>query len=362
MVHRVGIIGAGQLGMMLGEAGRSLDAECRFLDPSDSPPAAVVGDVLQYPFDDAAGLQALADSADALTYEFENVPVHALEALGAAVQPPLAALACAQDRAREKSLFEQLDIPVGGWRKVDSEADVDAAARELGLPLVLKTRRFGYDGKGQMIIREHAEIANALEQMPRRELVAEAFVPFEREVSAIGARRANGETRFYPLTENVHRGGILHTSIAPAGPAELAAEANRLLQRLLDHLDYVGVLALEYFVVDGRLLANEFAPRVHNSGHWTIEGAATSQFENHLRAVLDLPLGDTDVVQPAGMLNLIGAMPPAGTSFGELGGVLHDYGKTPRAGRKLGHVTVTAADAVTRDRRLAQLTAMLGSD
>ena len=217
---RVAIIGAGQLGMMLGAAGRELGVDCVFLDPSKAPPAASVGTVIRAAYDDADALAQLADGADALTYEFENVPVAALGALPPElpVRPPPAALAEAQDRAREKRLFERLGIPLPRWRTVDGPADLRAAATDVGLPLVLKTRRFGYDGKGQAVVRSEADFDSALERLPRRPLVAEALVPFDREVSAIGVRGADGATAFYPLTENVHRGGILHTSVAPVGP------------------------------------------------------------------------------------------------------------------------------------------------
>lgn len=346
---------------MLGAAGAALGIRCQFLDPTITPPAASVGKVLQRPFDDADALQALAANCDVLSYEFENVPVAALAAIAGTipVYPPLGALREAQDRASEKALFTKLGIPLPLWQTVDSLADLQDAAGRIGLPLVLKTRRFGYDGKGQAVIRSTDEMQAALEKLPNRPLIAEQWVAFDREVSAIGVRRRNGDTAIYALTENVHKNGILHTSCAPAAAPDLTAQAEDYLQRLLTQLDYVGVLALEFFVVDGSLLANEFAPRVHNSGHWTIEGAQTSQFENHLRAVLDMPLGDTRARGYTGMLNLIGRMPSDTQSIAATGAVLHDYGKEPRRGRKLGHITIVAKDAETRDRRLTQLAATL---
>lgn len=360
---RAGIIGGGQLGQMLGEAGRKLEVECRFLDPGEAPPAATAGPVTRAAFDDVDALRALATDVDVLTYEFENVPVDALAALpaGAAVWPPPAALREAQDRVAEKRLFETLDIPLPRWAAIDGEADLERAAADIGLPLVVKTRRFGYDGKGQYLLERADDIPTALAQLPPRPLIAEQWVGFEREVSAIGVRGRDGEKRYYPLTENCHRGGILRTSVAPSGPEALAELANGYLERLLDHLDYVGVLALELFVADGRLLANEFAPRVHNSGHWTIEGARTSQFENHLRAVMGMPLGATDARGHAGMVNLIGSMPGSPDSLRDSGAFLHDYGKAPRPGRKLGHVTVVCEDAGQRDRQVRRLDAMLSS-
>ncbi|MBT8084948.1 MAG: 5-(carboxyamino)imidazole ribonucleotide synthase [Woeseia sp.] len=347
---------------MIGAAGKKLGVTCVFLDPADSPPAETVGTVIRKPFDDATALQELARDCDVISYEFENVPVAALQAIADAVPvyPPLAALQQAQDRAHEKALFEELEIPLPRWQNVDSVADLQGAADHVGLPLVLKTRRFGYDGKGQVVVSSRAELPEAFAALPKRPLIAEQWIAFDREISAIGVRNRKGDLATYPLTQNEHRHGILHTSIAPVENAMLAALAEDYLSRLLLQLDYVGVLALELFVVGDTLLANEFAPRVHNSGHWTIEGATTSQFENHLRAVLDLPLGATTPTGHAGMINLIGTMPADPTALCAGGAALHDYGKVPRRGRKLGHVTVIAADGATRDHQLAMLAEKLG--
>lgn len=347
---------------MLGIAARRLDIECVFLDPAPSPPAASVGPVLDSPFDDEETLARLASDVDVISYEFENVPVAALQSLAdtTPVYPPLAALSEAQDRVNEKRLFEALEVALPRWAAIDSEQDLHNAIKDIGLPLVLKTRRFGYDGKGQYVLRKASDAEHALSQLPPRPLIAEQFVAFDREVSAIAARRRNGDIVHYPLTENVHRGGILRTSSAPAGPASLTDAAQEYIERLLQHLDYVGVLALEFFVVDDRLLANEFAPRVHNSGHWTIEGTETSQFENHIRAILDLPLGSTLATGHAGMVNLIGAMPASPDSLISTKMHLHDYGKAPRDGRKLGHLTFVEQDPASRDRQLARMDAMLG--
>jgi 5-(carboxyamino)imidazole ribonucleotide synthase len=353
----VGVIGAGQLGQMLGFAARALPAKCVFLDPSPNPPAAAAGEVIQRPFDDVQGLTQLSRQADVISYEFENVPVGALDAIPREVPiyPPRQALACSQDRLLEKQLFEELRIPVPAYRAIDSVADLENAAEQVGLPLVLKTRRLGYDGKGQTIVREKRDIRDAVEQLGTKMLIAEQWVAFDCEVSAIGARKCSGEVVTYALTENRHDGGILRESRAPAPLPGVSQVADRYLQDLLRRLDYVGVLALELFVSGEQLLANEFAPRVHNSGHWTIEGAATSQFENHLRAILGLPLGDTSMLGHAGMLNLIGNIPPGLSQDGLSGAQLHDYGKTPRPGRKLGHVTVLADTARQRDAALKSL-------
>lgn len=352
---RIGIIGAGQLGQMLGVAATDLGIECVFVDPSDEPPAARCGDVIQAAFDDADALATLADTCDVITYEFENVPVEALEGVAdfAPIYPPPAALHHAQDRIREKRLFVELGIPVPGHARIDSRTDLDTALETLGLPLVIKTRRLGYDGKGQFVVRDPSQAAQAWNTLGLSPLIAEQWVPFDYEVSVIGARNVDGEIVVYPLTRNEHRNGILHTSRAPDEAGSLASTAGEYIRKLLTHLDYVGVLALELFVVGDRLLANEFAPRVHNSGHWTIEGAKTSQFSNHMLAIANRELGSTAVVGHAGMLNLIGTIPDAARQLAN--GVLHDYGKAPRADRKLGHITVVAETAASRDRLLADI-------
>ncbi len=346
---RIGIIGAGQLGQMLGIAARDLGVECRFVDPSDDPPAANCGEVIRRPFDDKEALEELAASCDVITYEFENVPVAALQAIEhkVPVYPPTAALRQSQDRLEEKRLFDRLDIPLPGYRVIDSRDDIVAAVADLGLPLVIKTRRFGYDGKGQYIIRERGDIDEAWEALGDSPLIAEQWVAFDCEISCIGVRNVAGDVAIYPLARNVHRDGILHTSVSPVDAPALAERAETYVRRLLGHLDYVGVLALEMFVMDQDLFANEFAPRVHNSGHWSIEGSATSQFKNHLLAVMNRPLGSTASLGHVGMVNLIGEIPDSARSLEE--GVLHDYGKAPRPGRKLGHVTVTATTAAARD-------------
>ena len=359
---RVGIIGAGQLGQMLGFAGRSLGITCRFLDPADAPPAADAGEVIRRPFDDAEALAELAASCDVITYEFENVPVEALLRIAdrVSVFPPPEALRSAQDRLDEKRLFDELQIPLPRYRAVDTLDDLRAAVDSIGLPLVLKTRRFGYDGKGQYVLKTGKDIDDAWRKLGGAALIAEEWLDFDYEVSAIGVRSPGGESAIYPLTRNEHAAGILRRSRAPVDAPDLAEKAESYINALLARLDYVGVLALELFVVGDRLLANEFAPRVHNSGHWTIEGAETSQFENHLRAVTNQPLGPTACRGHAGMLNLIGSIPEAARQLAIPGCQLHDYGKSPREGRKLGHITVVADSAAARDRQLQQLEAVLG--
>lgn len=346
---RIGIIGAGQLGQMLGFAARDLDVECRFLDPSISPPARVCGDVIQRPFDDAAALAELAADCDVISYEFENIPIGALHQLEdkVPVYPPVDALRHGQDRLDEKRLFEQLGIPLPAYHRVDTPEDMTVAAEILGLPMVVKTRRLGYDGKGQFVVRDASDIDAARAQLGGQSLIAEQWVPFDYEVSSIGVRNVGGEVRIYGLTHNVHEDGILRTSRSPVDAPLLAEKAADYVRRLLGHLDYVGVLALELFVKGNQLLANEFAPRVHNSGHWTIEGAATSQFENHLRAIMNLPLGSTANRGHAGMVNLVGKIPDGVHALENVH--LHDYGKSPRPGRKLGHITVVRDSPTDRD-------------
>ncbi len=342
----LGILGGGQLGRMLALAAAPLGVRCRVLEPGSDPPAAIAAEVVRAEYNDPAGLDRLATGVDAVTFEFENVPAEAVARLAehGRVCPGAPALATAQDRGAEKALFNRLGIAIPETIEVSTPNDVALALARVGYPAVLKTRRLGYDGKGQQVIRHPDQAGPAWEALGGVPAVVEAFVRFDRELSIIAVRGREGATRFYPLVENHHRDGILRLSIAPAPgwTLELQQQAEAIAQRVLDSLDYVGVLAIELFQVGDTLLANEMAPRVHNSGHWTIEGAVTSQFENHVRAVLGWPLGDTMVSRPTAMLNLIGAVPPVESLLAVPGAHLHLYGKTARAGRKLGHVTVCA--------------------
>jgi len=354
---KVGVIGAGQLGQMLALAGHPLALEFLFLDSSADSPGARVAPIITGKFDDPASLRKLAASTGLVTYEFENVPVSALEKVSRTrtCLPPVEALRVSQDRMLEKELFRRLGIPTPPFRSVDSIEELHAAVAAVGLPCVLKTRRLGYDGRGQHYLRRRADIDAAWAALGGVPLILEGFVEFDREVSIIGARSTRGETRCYPLSENQHRDGILRVTKAPHRNARLQRAAERHLRRLLDFFGYAGVLTIEFFVQRGRLIANEMAPRVHNSGHWTIEGAVTSQFENHLRAILGLPLGDTSAIGHAAMVNYIGTMPERGRVLAIPGAHHHDYGKSPRAGRKLGHGTVVAASAAGRDHLLRRL-------
>ncbi len=355
---KIGIIGAGQLGRMLALAGYPLGQRFVFLDKSTEAPGGQVGDIILGEFSDPERIGELAKLSDLLTFDVENVPADAVRsAVGdRPFYPPVEALEAAQDRLNEKRLFTEHGIPTPPFMAIDTRAELEQAVASIGLPCVLKTRRLGYDGKGQFVLRAEDDIARAWDKLGGVPLILEGFVPFEREVSVIGVRRPAGEQRFYPIAENTHREGILRHSVAPYDDAGLQREAESYCERLMTHFGYVGVLTIEFFVHEGRLLANEIAPRVHNSGHWTIEGAVTSQFENHVRAILDLPLGETAANGYAAMVNFIGTMPPLEAILAIPGVHQHDYGKTPRPGRKLGHATLTSA---SRGELLERLEAVL---
>ena len=359
---RVGVLGGGQLGRMLGLAGRALGLELTFVDPNPESPAAAVGPLIVADYTEEAAQAGLAGT-DVVTFEFENVPVEAVKALEArgSVFPGSRALEVAQDRLHEKTCFRALGIGTPPFEAVNTEAELLAATQRLGLPAVLKTRRFGYDGKGQAVLRSEADAKAAFAELGRSPLILEGFVHFSRELSIIAVRSRTGEVACYPLVENHHAGGILRKTIAPAPnvSAALQSLARQHVEKLLTHLDYVGVLALELFEVNGELWANEIAPRVHNTGHFSIEGARVSQFENHLRAILGLPLGATDVPEPCAMLNLIGVAPDPAAVLAVSDAHLHWYGKAPRPGRKVGHITVRAPSAATLSERIAALEAVI---
>ena len=362
---RIGVLGGGQLGRMLALAAIPLGHEVTFLEPSPEAAVAGLGRHLAAPFDDAAALADLAARADVVTYEFENVPVNAARALAARVpvHPTPEALAVAQDRLVEKRFLRELGIATAPFIGVEDRAELARAADQLGLPIVVKTRRSGYDGKGQVVVRRWDDLEAAWKAVAPGPCIAEALVPFARELSIVAVRGRDGAVACWPLAENVHRGGILYRSRAPAPRCEVALQhaAERHARAVMERLDYVGVLAIELFELDGALLANEMAPRVHNSAHWTIEGAETSQFENHVRAITGAPLGDPSALGAAAMLNLIGTLPPADTILAVPGAHLHLYGKRPRPGRKVGHVTLRAPDASMLEPRLARLEALLAS-
>jgi 5-(carboxyamino)imidazole ribonucleotide synthase len=340
----IGILGGGQLGRMLAMAGLPLGESFRVLEPSVGCPASAVAEHYRGEFEDHQTLYHFCQKLDAITYEFENVPVDSARWLAERVPvfPPPEALAIAQDRIAEKTFFRELGANVPPFRAVESRDDLDEAVASIGLPAVLKTTRFGYDGKGQAVLRTTAEVDAAWSTLGGRPLIYEGFVPFEREFSILGVRSRSGELGFYPLAENVHRAGMLRVSRVPSPNAtpDLQTRAEAIAARAMQKLDYVGVLAVELFHVGDELVVNEMAPRVHNSGHWSIDGAVTSQFENHIRAVAGLPLGPCDAVGTSVMLNLIGHWPDPATILAVPGAHLHLYGKGPRPNRKVGHVTV----------------------
>ena len=355
---KVAIVGAGQLGRMLALAGYPLGIESRFFDTSADTPGGQVGPIVTGEFEDTERLGALARSVDVVTFDWENVPVGSLAAMRAfaPVYPQPRVLAVAQDRLLEKTLFRDLGIATPKFAPVDLRSDLDAAIRRIGMPGILKTRRFGYDGKGQARIRRTADIDAAWQARGGQPLIYEGFIDFVREVSLLAARSTRGETVFYPLTENVHEHGILASSRAPLRARGLQARAERQVGAILARYGYVGVLAVEFFVAGNSLIANEMAPRVHNSGHWTIEGATTSQFENHLRAICGWPLGSTAVRGHVAMVNFVGRLPRARRALGEPGLHLHDYGKREaRPGRKLGHATVVADSVAAREKALKRM-------
>jgi 5-(carboxyamino)imidazole ribonucleotide synthase len=288
------------------------------------------------------------------------VAVAALESLGDRIEvfPPPAAVAAAQDRLAEKTLFRSLGIPTAAFVTIDAAGDA-AAAEKLGWPLILKTRRMGYDGRGQRVVDDAAALVAAWRDLGGVPSIAEAFVEFDREVSLIGVQGAGDERVFYPLAENLHRGGILQSTIAPYADAALQQQAERWLAAIMSRLRYRGALTVEFFHTKSGLVANEMAPRVHNSGHWTIEGAETSQFENHLRAVLGWPLGDAGARGHAAMLNVLGHLPPRDAVLGIPGAHLHDYGKSPRPGRKVGHCTLVDGERARLLERLEPLRAII---
>ncbi len=365
----VGILGGGQLARMLALSGAPLGLRFLIMDTEPDACASQFAPLLVGDYRDETALAEFASRVDVATFDFENVPAESARWLSDRVPvfPSPGALATAQDRLAEKTLFRELGIPVPPFAAIDTREQLDAAIAEIGTPCILKTRRLGYDGKGQFRIKTPADASAAWDalgaQANKVGLILEGFVHFERELSVVAVRGRDGEFRAWPLTENWHVDGVLSASLAPAlVDTRVRDMAYAHARHLADAMDYVGVFALELFCRDGRLLANELAPRVHNSGHWTIEGAETPQFQNHLRAVLGLPLGSTRMIGHACMLNWIGAMPEAAGVLGEAGGHWHDYGKSPRAGRKVGHATLRADDPAELSAALQRVGHVLGRE
>lgn len=384
-IHTIGILGGGQLGMMLAEAAIPLGYRCVFLEDTPNCPAHLYGKVYS-----TQQLDEFVAAADVFTLEFENTPVKTVEwlqqlseidtdknAKKQGMYPPPQALEVAQDRLKEKSLFNELNIKTVPFVAVSSKQDIAKACEQLGVPLVLKTSRGGYDGKGQFVLKDTTEIDAAWSELggavtgqgdltpTPAPLIAEGFIDFSREVSIIAARSQDGTIRCYDLVENHHYQGILAKTQAPAvGASHLLNQAQSAITHIMNHLDYVGVMTLELFVSkdengNDTLLANEFAPRVHNSGHWSIEGAVTSQFENHIRAVVGLPLGDTDNIQPAIMVNILGQYPKVSEVLAIDGSHYHTYHKAERDDRKIGHITLMPNDVANLDTALIELVKVL---
>ncbi|MDW8107321.1 MAG: 5-(carboxyamino)imidazole ribonucleotide synthase [Armatimonadota bacterium] len=347
----IGVLGGGQLGRMLALAGYPLGIRTELYDPTPDACAGQVAPLISAPFDDQDSVARFAQGKACITYEFENVPLATARfvAQRVPVHPTPRALEVFQDRLLEKQFLNSIGIPTPAFAPIDP-AQPDVALQAVGLPCVVKTRRLGYDGKGQGVAHTREEFYTLIQRFQPHALIAEAFVRFDREVSAIGVRARTGEIAIYPLVENHHREGILRLSLVDA---EARTETN-YVTRLLESLEYVGVVALEMFQVGEQLLANEVAPRVHNSGHWTIEGAETSQFENHLRAIAGLPLGSVALRGYCAMVNLIGTLPPIEAVLRIPNAHLHLYGKAPRPGRKIGHITLRADTREQRDALLQQ--------
>lgn len=355
----VAIIGGGQLGRMLALAGAAMGVRTRVLDPSPDACAGEVADLIVAPFDDEDALRRLAEGADVVTWEFESIPGQAAEVCArfAPVRPGPASLVASRDRLIERDHLEAAGFRTPAYRPVANEGAIDLALDDIGLPAVLKSRTGGYDGKGQFIIREREQVAQAWRAIGEQPAIIEQLIPFDREIAILGVRSLAGKVRFYPPIQSVHGGGILRTSIAPA-PATRDRAIDRAMDaaaNLVNSLEHVGAFAIELFEHRKDLLANEIALRVHNTGHWTIDAAATSQFENHLRAILGLPLGRTKARRPAAMANLIGTVPPLAALAKVPDAHVHIYGKPARAGRKLGHVTVVGKDDAKLTERLQRI-------
>ncbi|WP_260483214.1 5-(carboxyamino)imidazole ribonucleotide synthase [Sphingomicrobium flavum] len=341
----IGIVGGGQLGRMLCQAASQLGYKTHVYAPDPAPPASAVASLyICADYDNGDALADFAAGCDVVTYEFENVPAAPLDAMGDKLRPGTRSLAVAQDRAHEKAFIEEQGGRVATWHRIDAVEDLAAAAEVCGLPLVIKSRRLGYDGKGQAWVRDMDHLEEAWDAIGREPAIAEAAVDFKAEFSVLVARRADDEMRVWNAPRNIHDGGILRRSEVPAGaPVDgMVDDAVMIACRLASAMGHIGVMAVEFFATSDGPLVNEIAPRVHNSGHWTIEGALTSQFEQHLRCICDLPLGDSGLVAPrVTMDNLIGAdVEQWEKLLGEAGAHLHLYGKREaRPGRKMGHVT-----------------------
>lgn len=367
-VERVGIIGGGQLALMLAQSVEPMGVRCTVLDPDEGCCARAACDQIVGDYDDPDALRRLAECSDVVTYEFENVPAPAGEIIRPLrpIHPNPDALGYAQDRHLERTMFTDLGIAVPSYRAVDDVASLESALRALGTPAILKARSLGYDGKGQVLINDASLADEAFATIGSVPAIVDQFVAFERELSIVATRSIAGDIVYYPLSENVHRGGILRVSKAPARDvnAQLVEQARHAARQILNRFAYVGTIAVEFFQIgtgaDATLVANEIAPRVHNTGHWTIEGAKTSQFENHMRAVMGMGLGSADPIGSSAMVNIIGDEPRPGALGAMPEAHVHMYGKSPRPGRKIGHVTLNAPSEGELDALLERFTRVIG--
>lgn len=367
-VQRVGIIGGGQLALMLAQSVESLGVTCTVLDPNEHCCARAVCEQIVGDYDDPEALKQLAACSDVVTYEFENVPAAAGEVIKPLkpIHPNPDALGYAQDRHLERTMFKDLGIAIPEYRAIDDVASLESALEELGTPAILKARSLGYDGKGQVLINDATTAADAFATIGSVPAILDQFVEFERELSIVATRSIEGDIAYYPLSANVHRGGILRVSKAPARDVNkhLIEQAHHAARQILNRFAYVGTIAVEFFQIgtgkDATLVANEIAPRVHNTGHWTIEGAKTSQFENHMRAVMGMELGSADAIGHSAMVNIIGDEPRPGALESMPEAHVHMYGKSPRAGRKIGHVTLNAPSEDELDALLERFTRVIG--
>ncbi|MCX7544791.1 5-(carboxyamino)imidazole ribonucleotide synthase [Marinicella gelatinilytica] len=362
MTPTIGILGGGQLARMMALAGYPLGFNFVFFDPKETACAGQVGRLISADYDNEIAIEEFCQQVDLVTLDFENVPVDTLRNIAKKkpVFPSPDILAIAQDRLLEKQFCHSINVPTAEFEPINGLSELKFAAKKFGFSAILKTRRMGYDGKGQYLIKNEQDLTQIPGNLFEKDLILEQLVPFEREVSVIVARSQSGDIKTWPLCENKHKEGILTTTMVPAKPNDLDATAFEYAIKMAESLQYVGVMVIEFFQTKDQVLVNEFAPRVHNSGHWTIEGAHTSQFENHLRAGLDLPLGDTGMDGMAAMLNWIGAFPDQLHHLTDVGLYWHVYGKQPKPGRKIGHATLTAPDPQQLHDKILQLVNRLG--
>jgi len=344
---KIGVLGSGQLGRMLALSAYPLGHQMRFLASSAEDPSSLLGDIFIQNGSQEI-IEDFANNCDVVTYESENTAVNIVKEIGqkTIVYPSAKSLYTSQHRGREKSLFDKLNIPCAPYQMVNNLSELKIAVKKIGLPAILKTATDGYDGKGQFLIKSDSQLDQAWKRMSGVESILEGFVDFKRELSLVAVRGINNSHEYYPLVENSHHNGILRLTIAPAQniSPKLQQKAESYMRSLLDEMNHVGVLTIELFETDSNLVVNEMAPRVHNSGHWTIEGARTSQFENHIRAITETPLGETSCTHKySAMINIIGEQGPIDKALTLNNAHLHLYNKTERKGRKLGHITITSS-------------------